>query len=799
MFKNYVRAALRNLRRQRIFSIVNVVGMAVGMAGFILFAQSAGVKLNADRFHENADRIYGVVQVTPAEDQTEKHSVDLPPPLLSALRIEFPEIERGTRILPGGQRIIGHGDRSFYERQVLFVDPEFLSIFSFPMVAGSPDKTLLRPRSIVLSKTAAEKYFRDDDPVGKTLTLDNRIDLTVAGIFHDTPRTSSLRFDFLVPFETLGALGGEMDDWRTDLNAVFLMVRKGFDERAFEAKLPAFVERHLAGSPESTSRMYLLPLLDFRLKSSHIESFLPSSEPGFVFVPVILGVLLLLIVSVNFINLSTVRNLHRMKEIGLRKVVGARRSQIIVQLLGESVLLALIALPLAILLYEGIQPLFAAYMRNAVAGIEFMNTNVTDSILHYPYLLKYALLAAVLTGIFSGIFPALFLTSFRPVQILKGAIQPGRKRRRGSKVLVVFQFTAAVVFIAFAGIAKAQTQRYLQADFGFNRERVVTVAIPSELSSKIESLQTEIARHPQVLAVSASAGLPLIWTDDRLARPSGTDPEDGASLDAYGVDYGFVDTLGIEILHGRDFSREAGDLDGLILNETAAAKLGWTEPVGKSLVVGDRTGTVIGVVKDYLFDDLGFRIPPAVFILEPEKLAYLLVKYAPSAPFPEIRDYLAGEWDTFAPGLPFECSTLEDRFQTTFDLVQRMGGFLRGFGLVIVFFSCLGLLGLATFAIERRTKEIGIRKILGASLERISWSLGREFFLLVAIADVLGLAFITIVWRMVMKTGLLFISGIGAWTYVVTIGISLAAAIFAVGSQTLKAGLANPADSLRTE
>ena len=800
MFKNYFRTALRNLRRQKTFTLINVAGMALGMAGFILLAQSAGTKLNADRFHKNADRIYGLVQVLPAEDNGERHTVFVPAPLVSVLKAELPDIEAGTRVRPGGQRILRQGDRSFYERGLLFADAAFLSIFSFPLLSGSPDAFAANPRSIILSETAAAKYFRNEDPVGKTLTLDNAVDVTVGGVVRNQPKTSSFRFDVLVPFETLQALGADLDDRRVDQNAVFLLAREGFDEAAFEAKLPAFVGRHLAAPSDRPRRMYLLPLLDFRLKSSHIESFLPSSQPGYLFVPIILGVLLLLVVAVNFINLSTVRHLHRLKEVGVRKVVGARRLQIVVQLVGESVLLALIALPLAVLLYEVIQPIYANYMRVMAAAVSGSSvTGVSDSILNYPYLLKYALLAALLTGILSGLYPALFLTSFRPVQILKGSVRPGRKKRRGSRFMVVCQFTAAVVFIAFAGTMKNQTRSYLRADFGFDRERVATLAIPSELGPKLETFQTEIARLPQVVSVSTSAGLPLIWSDNRPARPSGEAPEKSVSLDAYGVGYGFVETLGIRILEGRSFSRAAGGGDGFIINQAAASKLGWKDPVGQILVVGDRTGPVIGVAKDFLFDDLGFAMPPAVLMIDPDNVTHVLLKYDPLTPFPALRDELARTWNTVAPGLPFECSTLEDRFNATFELLRRLAGFLNGLGLLIVLLSCLGLLGLAAFAIERRTKEVGIRKILGASLERISWSLGREFFILVTIANVVGLALITVGWRMVMKTGLLFVSGIGAGTYVVAIGVSFAAAFLAVATQTVKAGRANPVDALRAE
>jgi putative ABC transport system permease protein len=799
MFKNYFMTALRSLRRQKTFSVINALGMALGMAVFMVLTQSAGEKLNADRFHPKASRIYGVIQVLPSEDKTERHTVSSPAPLLAALENEFPEIETGTRAVPGGQRILRWGDRSFYERGILFVDPEFLAMLNFPMLQGEAGGFGSGPRGVVLTQTAAAKYFGDEDPIGKVLNLDNTVDLTVAGVVKDPPRRSSFRFEVLVPFGVLRELGGDLDDWKADLAAVFLLVRKGFDEAAFEAKLEGFVDRHFEASPERTRRLYLLPFLDFRLKSSHIESFLPSSQPVYVVLPFVLGALLLFVVSLNFINLSTARHFFRMKEIGLRKVVGARRGQIVTQLIGESVLLAFLALPVAVLLFEIIEPAISSYMRAPMAGLQGMTAGGAEPLFARAYPLKYALWAALLTGVFSGVFPALRLTAFNPVAILRGSAHPGRKKRRSSRIMVAFQFTVAVIFIAFAAVTKSQTRNFLRADFGFDRERVAAVAVPAELRPNLESLRAEIARDPQVLSVSASAGLPLIWTNNRPARPAGSTPEESVSIDAYEVGDGFIKTLGIDVLVGEGFSRDSGVRGGFVINQAAAAKLGWTDPVGRELVIGDRTGPVIGVARDFLFDDIGFAIPPAALMVEESGLNYLLVKYSAGTTPAMMRSKLEGTWRSFAYGLPFEFSTLEDRFDRMFDLLGRMAHFLNGLGLAIVFFSGLGLLGLTTFAVERRTREVGIRKVLGASDENITWALSREFVVPVAVAAAVGLALVTIGWRLVLQTGMLFITGIGLGTYALSLGVCAAAAALAVATQTVRAARANPVDSLRVE
>ncbi len=797
MFLNYLIVAWRNLGKQKLFSLVNILGMAVGMAGFILFAQMSGSKLNADRFHRNAARIHGLVRVSLSPEKKEQHSAFVPAPALPAFQNEFPEVEGGTRALPAGRVVIRRGDEAFSESRGLFVDPAFLSVFSFEMAAGDPKRALEDPHSIVLSERIAAKYFGDAPPLGRVLTFGGKAALTVTGVIRNLPRTSSLRFDFLVPLEAGRGLVEGFDSWRANPAAVFLLLRKGAERARLEEKLPAFLKKYFGEAPDSPVRLYLKPFLDFRLNSRNIESIQASSLREVVYVPLFLGALLLLVVSINFINLTNARNMHRLKEIGLRKSVGAGRSQVFVQLLGESVLLALLAVPLAILVYELIHPVFYAYMMQAVPAGEM--AAVSNSIWNYPYLLKYLFGAALLTGLFSGFFPALSLSSRRPALIFKGALQTGRKKGRGYKVMIVSQFTLAVLFMTFAGVARSQFATWVKADFGYSRENLATLRVPEELRSSLEPLKTEIARHPRVRGVSASANLPLDWSENRPARPAGSEPEKAVTVDAYGVDYGFAEALEMEVKKGRSFSREMGDGMNFIINEAAAAKLPWPDPVGQLLTVGDQTGAIVGVVKNFLFDDIGFRIPPAVLYLERARLNVVLVKYSPGGGFPEIRDFLKQKWAAFAPDLPFDCSTLDDQFHLFFDLVDKLAGLLNAIGLVTVFFACLGLLGLAAFMVERRTKEIGIRKVLGGSLSGITWTIAREYIVLVGIANVLGLALIFLGWRKVMQTGLLFLADIGPGTYALSVFVSVAAALAAVTSQTWKAARANPVESLKVE
>jgi len=797
MIKSHLLIALRNLKKHKVFSLINIVGMAVGMAGFTLFALMAGVKLRADKFHERGERIYSVVQVFRAENKEDKHLAFAPGPLAQALRSEFPEIEDAVRVYPSGRMTLRRGEDTFFENNLLFVDPHFLSMFSFGMITGNPKTAISEPYSMVLSEAKAEKYFGDQDPIGQVLTLQRDVNVTVTGIMKNISRTSSIRFDFLISLETLRSLSDVLEDWTSHRMATFLLVSDKFDPSRLEEKLPAFMAKYYDDSPESPRRIYLFPFLDFRLKSTHITSLMGSTSPASVVIIFSIGILLLVVVSINFINLSTVRSMHRIKEIGLRKVIGARRPQLIAQFLGESLLLSFIAVPVAVILYEIIHPIFYAYMGDL--SLIVFTPQVSNSIWNYPFLLKYLLVAAILTGAFSGLYPAFFLSSFQPLHVLKESFRPGRKKKRGSKAVIVFQFFLSVIFIACAGLLKYQSGHLLEADLGFNREKIAVVQLGKESQSKLDVLKTEIARHPDVVQVSAASSLPIVWESPTPVRLPQAGEDEALTVESYGIDYGFVEALEFEIKEGRSFSRDFADKNSVILSETAVQKLGWENPIGRQLVVGDQTGTVIGVVNDFLFADIGFQIPPAVLYLEPEQLNVLLVKFSSVEMFPELRKFIKEQWLSLTPDLPFECMMMSEYFSQVFGLLSKFSGFLNMIGMTAVLFSCLGLLGLTTYLVKQRTKEIGIRKVLGASSLGIMWRVTREFLVLVAIANVIALGLIYYGWHRVLQTGLLFITDINAGTYILAVSLSLMTAFLAVSSQTLKAAWTNPAHSLRYE
>ena len=800
MIKNYLKVALRNVLKQRIFSTVNIICLAIGMAGFTIFAHMAGVKLQSDKFHEHARDIYGVVQVTRNEQNDESHSAYTPGPLLPALREELPEIILGVRVLPTEKVVVSYGDNSFNERGLLFVDDNFLSLFSFELLNGDPAQALAEPGSVVLSETVARKYFGEKNPLGEVLTLERNVPLTVTGVLRDIPRTSSMRLTMLAPIESARRMSNALDDWSTNALTTFLMLPRGVRPPDLAEKLEHFrgkfwadtaVSAERSGSPE---KLYLFPLLDFRLRAGHIDSFLASTNMTGVVIIFTFGILLLVIVSLNYINLSTARYMARTREIGLRKVIGARRNQLIVQFLTESLCLSFAAVPLTIIFYEMVHPVLTRFVGSAV-----FVTTVPNSVLNYPFLLKYIFGAALLTGIFSGLYPAVCLSSFRPIQGLRGSIFSGKSKRRGGKIMIVLQFTLSVFFIVLAGNLRQQYKNFKYADLGYNKNNVLVLPLSGEVSENRELLRTEIARFPDVLAISASADLPGVWSTTKPARRAGSNEDEAFTMLAYAVDYNFLEVLNLHLTAGRDFSRDKPDGGNFIINETAGRKLQLENAVGTQLTVGERTGTVIGVTEDFLFDDIGFGIPPAILYLDKDALNYMLIRYASADRFAELHDYVKQQWRQFAVNIPFDYSTLEDYFNEMLKIVGTLAGFINILGFASIFFSCLGLFGLASYLVKRRSVEIGVKKVLGASLSRVLWDIIKEFVVLVGIANIIALALSYFGWQAVLRTGLLFITNIGITTYVTAVLFSLAAAAFAVTSQTAKTALANPVDSLRSE
>jgi len=788
MLKNYLKISFRNLKKQKVYSVITISGLALGLAVFILFALMSNFLGNFDRFHEKAERIYSVVQVFPGGIDGDQHSAITPSPLLPALKTEFPEIEKVSRFYPQGRTIVKYQDKIIYENGIKFADPDFLSIFTFEMKMGNAETALSKPYSAVLTEKTASKYFGNENPIGKFLSLDNKIDVIVTGITKNAPKNSTVNFNILVSMETANSFYSWIDDWKEKKQGAFLLLSKGVNPNQLEEKFPTIINKYYADSPDSPKRLYLFPLPDFFLKSTEIEKYWISGGASFTVLWVI-AVLLLVIACINFMNLSTARYVTRANEVGMRKVIGANRFHLIKQFLGESTLLTFISLPLALLFFELIRPAFVAYVDNSV------DISIWDK----PQILILTFVVTILTGIFAGSYPAFFLSAFKPIQVLKGKIQSGKKGGRFRKISVVVQFSFSIILILITIVSIKQANHNSQVDLGYNRNQVISVEIVGEAHKNLNILKEKIMRHKDVISVSASSALPIEWDTKQQALPDGAADDEKLNMNYYGIDYDFIEILDLKIYQGRSFSIKYEDANNFILNETAVKQLKWDKPIGKQLTIGDKKGTVIGIVKNFHFKSIYLtEISPTVLALEPEKFNYLLIKYSSSGELKDVRNFIGQQWNILTPDLPFESTTLNDFFQevNSGDKTAETTGAL---GVLAIFLSCMGLLGLTSFAVEQRIKEIGIRKVLGASVSRIIKMLTINFLKSVVLANIIAIPIAYLLMNRMINFLYAYPIKIGLDIFILTAGITLLVAFMTVTSQTLKAARANPSDSLKYE
>ena len=793
MFFNSIKIALRNFIRQKMYSAITVIGLGIGFGVFLFFFTFFYRAHNTDTFHKDVDRIYSVVQVFYSGNEGEQHSAYSPYPLIPVLKNEIPEIEDATRFFMPGRMVVKHQENKFFENRILFVDPNFLSFFTFKILEGNPQTILTKPNSIVLTESIAKKYFADESPLGKVLTLRNKVDVVVTGIVEDLLKVetlSSIDFEFLVPLEMSQALFGSMDNWENNSQTGFVRLLKGFEPSGLDIKLEEIRQRYFPNNPESPTRLYLYPMPDLNFFAPHIQKYCGSSQILAYNVFLVMGLLFLIIVSFNYINLSTARYTERVKEIGIRKAVGANRIQLIQQFLSESVLMAIVALPIAVFVYDLACSWFVSRL-----GISF------DLSLWSSQTTIIALItAAILTGILAGAYPSFLLSSFNPVQVFKGMADTGRGRGRLRKLLVVLQFSVSAILIVLAIVWQKQTKYVYQVDLGYNREGVLAIPISGEARKSLHLLKRKIENHADVEAVSASSSLPGQWRINANVIPEGIIEEESWTMQVYGFNYDFADVLDMQMISGRSFLEDFHDDTSFIINQLAANRLGWDNPIGKELTVGDKKGPVIGVIKDFNFGKLFYPKSPSVLYLENENLNYILVEVSNMERISNVVEYIKSNWNVIASNVPFEFSELDDHWKRVYFaetiLVTEIMGFV---GIIAIFFSCLGLLGLASYSVRRRTKEIGIRKVLGASETGILILIGNDFLKLVVLSNLIALPIAYLASKSLLEFAYSLRISIGVDIFFITFFIALLTAITAIISTALRAARSNPVNSLRHE
>ena len=813
MIKNYFKIALRNLRKQRFYSLINILGLAIGLAVCLLITLFVLDELSYDRYHEKADRIQRV-HISYSLGGKEGHGAVAAAPLAQTMVETYPEVENAVRLRTQGGFTFYRGTNAYWEEDVTFADSSLFDVFTLPLLYGNPKTALAQPNTLVISARSAKKYFGTDwkksPPLGETLLVGrDKEAYQITGIFDRAPSNSHFHFDVFLSMPSLEE--SQEDMWLNNNFYTYLLLREGTDIVALQTKLNETFKTYAAPEIEQYANMsyeeflgsgnrfeYLLqPLTDIHLYSNLEAEIEANGDIRYVYIFSAIALFVLLIACVNFMNLSTARSAGRAKEVGIRKTLGSLRKQLIGQFLVEAVLVSFLALLLAILMAELALPFF-----NDLAGKQ-----LTIQYLHPWYFLPLLLLAVVFIGLLAGSYPAFFLSAFRPASVLKGKLASGVGSSWLRNSLVVLQFSISIVLITSTVVVYQQLNHIRSMKLGYDKEHVLVVHNTYYLGEQAETFKNEALRQPSVTAATLTGYLPAnAFNNNNNAIFPGTNPnsERTTTLPWFFVDHDYIPTMGMEMVAGRNFSRDfATDTAALVINEAAARYFfDDTDPVGQILSrFSDDPGrfetyTVVGVVQDFHYSTMRQKIMPMVINLA-DNISALSLRVQPGQEAATIAA-LEEQWSRFVSDLPFEYSFLNERFNDIYKSEQKLGMIFTVFCSLAIFIACLGLFGLAAYTAEQRTKEIGIRKVLGASVGSLVLMFSKDFTKLVLVALLIA---IPISYFMMSRwlDDFAYRITLGVSTFLIARGLALLIAWLTIGFQSVRAAVANPVKSLRSE
>ena len=795
MLKSYFKIAVRHFQRQKTYSLINISGLAVGMACCILILLWVYDELSYDRHHEKADRIY---RITYAEEigGAYDHYALAPFAAAPVFTEELSEIESFTRLWQRNG-LLTHEGRKFEERDIFYVDPDFFKIFTCNFIEGEPATALNEPGSIVLTAQSARKIFRENNPVGQTLNLNADGDLLVTGVIEDIPKNSHFKFNCLVSMKTIqGQRAERLKQWQTINGWSYLLLSKGDLANNVEKKLAAIVERHVGDE----FRKYGMKVDYFlqRMTEIHLRSHLQAEIEGngdilYVYAFSLIAFFILLIACINFMNLSTARSANRGKEVGVRKIFGAHKNRLVSQFITESTILAFLGLFSALFLVWLLLPFFSDLTGKEI-GLGHLKNGV---------IIGGLLAMAVLTGFFAGSYPAFFLSAFQPVHVIRSKLHRTSHKSRLRNILVTLQFVISVVLIISTFSVFDQLRYMKNQNLGFDKEQVLAVRLKGQRKWKsIESIKNDLKRNPNILNVSASHGIPGQVDSVLTMFQEGKAETESHTFDVIVSDYDYVNTYGMEIVEGRDFSSEfTTDAAGaFLINERARQKLGWgKETVGKKIGFSDETmWPIVGVVKDFHYLSLKEKIGPLAVLLRLDHFSLLSIKMSTDNISGTI-DSIKKTWQTYEKERTFEYFFVDENFNALYHSEERLSQIISWFAAIAIFIACLGLFGLASYTAEQSRKEIGIRKVLGATVGNIIFTLSRNFLKWIVIANFISwpLAYFAI--KRYWLVNFPFRTNPALWSFILTGAASLLIAILTVSYQSIKAALANPVKTLRAE
>ena len=786
MFKNYLKIAFRNLLRYKAFSFINIFGLALGMTCSILIMLWVKDELSYNKFHANLDNLYRVMREQHYPGSEDLITESAQGPLADALKKVFPEITHTTTISWNTEVLFAYGDKTVKENG-LYVSPDFLQMFSFPLIKGDAKSALSEPNSVIITEGTAQKYFGSTDVLGKVYRINNESSYKVTGVMPDVPQNSSLWFDFLMPVDDYKNQPGNewLKEWNNSGIRTMVMLRPDADKDVVDAKIEKFLKKF---NPDANGDLFLQPMADVYLHPYFKPGRVAGGRIQYVRLFSVVAMFVLLIACINFMNLSTARSAKRAKEVGVRKVIGAVRSVLVGQFIGESVLISGLAILIAIALTQLFLPSF-----NELTG-KFIKLQFSD-----PVFLASLALIALVTGILAGSYPALFLSSFKPVSVLKGTLKFSNKVALFRKGLVVFQFVLSAILIIATVVVYRQVDFMRSKDTGLNRENVAYITLEGNLVKRAELFKNELVQAPGIKAVGASHQNPImIGNNGGGVEWKGKDPNTDILFSFLQTDYGFLNIMDINLKEGRFFSKEYGaDSVKVVVNEEAVRLMGLKEPIGEKLRIWDTDVNIIGVVKDFNVKGLQAPMQPLIMFLGLESANYVMVRTEPGQTEQAIAS-LEKLVKKYNPNYPFDYHFLEQDFEDMFKSERVIGKLANYFAAIAILISALGLFGLAMFTAEQRTKEIGIRKVLGASVGGIVTMLSKDFLKLVLIANIIAWP---LGWYLMHNwlQDYAFRVEINWWIFVAAGLATLLIALLTVSFQAIRAAVTNPVKSLRSE
>jgi putative ABC transport system permease protein len=810
MFKNYLTIAMRQLRKQKMYSAIKIGGFALGIAACLLIALYIRDELSYDKSYPAAQRIFRLTGEYDDNGKTET-GADWPAPMALALRSDFPEVQASGRLMPH-ELFYGAGNNELrrvdqtentYEQKFSYADQYLVNMLELPMVYGNRATALSEPNSMLISKRKADKYFPNENPLGKLMILNddkNKI-YKIGGVMENLPTSSHIQYDFLLTMSGYQLWNGEQQDWMSSNYPTYVLLKPGASAAALQAKLKLILTKYYlpimkqSGNKQAEdftkkAKLLLQPITDIHLKSYAIDDGLEKGDIRFVWLFGGVACFILIIACINFINLSTAKSANRAKEVGLRKVVGSSRSSLVKQFLSESLLFSIVSFLLGIAL--------------AALLLPFFNLLAAKSI-HFPWtewwLFPVTIVSSIVVGFLAGIYPSFYLSAFKPILVLKGQVSRGSKNSILRNGLVVFQFTISIILIIGTLVIYRQTHFLLTKNAGFDKDQVMLIEGANTLGDKTTSFKDELLKIPQVKSVSVSDYLPISGTKrngNTFYKDGRTKEDIGVGAQKWVVDLDYMKTFGMRLAAGRNFSKEMpSDSSAIIINHAMATQLGLKDPLGQMITNGWEHFRVIGVVEDFNFESMRQSVGPLCFTLGKNYSSILSVKMSGSA----AKDLIASVtpvWKRFSPSQPLRYTFLDESFAKMYADVQRMGRIFTSFSIFAIVIACLGLFALSAFMAEQRTKEIGVRKVLGASAASIARMLSKDFAKLVLIAMIIASP---LGWLAMNKwlQDFAYRVPISWWIFALAGFVVVAVALLTVSFQAIKAAFSNPVDSLRTE